>query len=231
MNRETDASLPNGAGGRSPEGRGLASAAETARAFCSIWTYRSPSPFRGRRLLYRKARGTVSDGAGGRPQPQACAKDSVPQTVHPPGRQDEPQSGDVLSPPLQRQLWGSTSTVPDPRMSRGFCWVPEHLAGPMPASRLASTHCRRYFSTQGPGPHTCGALAGVPCPPPALVPPQGRARTLRHTHGLAIHTALLQARRKASGWGTQTWHLVGPVVVTVGAVWLRAGLEVLGHTR
>ena len=152
-------------------------------------------------------------------------------TVHPPGRQDEPQSGDALSPPLQRQLRGSTSTVPDPLTSQGFCWVPEHLAEPMPASRLASTDCRRYSSTRGPGPtHTWGPCWGaLSTPRPSA--PQGQARPLRHTHGLAIHTALLQARRKVSGLGTQTWHLVGPVVVTVGAVWLRAGLEVLGHTR
>ena len=152
-------------------------------------------------------------------------------TVHPPGRQDEPQSGDALSPPLQRQLRGSTSTVPDPltsQVSAGFqstllnqC---QQAGWPPLTAEGTPVHGAR-------GPHTRGALVGVPCPPPAPVPPQGQARPLQHTHGLAIHTALLQARRKVSGLGTQTWHFVGPVVVTVGAVWLRAGLEVLGHTR
>lgn len=68
---------------------------------------------------------------------------------------------------------------------------------------------------------------------PVQSPPQcplGQAQTFWHTHSPAS-PALSQARKKASGSGTQTWHLVGPVVVTMGAVRLRAGLEVLGHTR
>lgn len=36
------------------------------------------------------------------------------------------------------------------------------------------------------GPHTHGALVGVPCPPLAPVPPQCRALTLWHTHSPAI---------------------------------------------
>lgn len=28
-----------------------------------------------------------------------------------------------------------------------------------------------------------------------------------------------------------TWYVMGPVVIAVGAAWLRGGLEVLGHTR
>lgn len=155
-------------------------------------------------------------------------------TCYPPGRQNEPQSGDALLPPLQRQVQGRDSTTPDPLTSQGFCWVPESLAEPRPASKPAYTDCRRYFSMRGPGsahsPYFSMEPVGVPCPVPTPVPPQGQARTFWHTHSPAS-PALSQARKKASGSGTQTWHLVGPVVVAMGAVRLRAGLEVLGHTR
>lgn len=110
-------------------------------------------------------------------------------TVHPPGRQDEPQSGDALSPPLQRQLRGSTSTVPDPLTSQGFCWVPEHLAEPMPASRLASTDCRRYSSTRGPGPtHTWGPCWGALSTPRPSAPSGPGTTTPAYTRPCHTHS-------------------------------------------
>lgn len=180
VNRETDASLPNGAGGHSPEGGGLASAAGTARTFCSIWTYRSPSPSRGRRLLHRKARRHCEwRGWWAPPAISLCRGLCPTEQFTPQGGRMSP-SGDALSPPLQRQLQGSASTIPDPLASQGFCWIPEHLAEPTPASRLASNDHRRYFSTRGPGPaHTWSPCWG------ALSAPRPGAPSMPGTHTLA----------------------------------------------